>query len=325
MKRLVGCLLVMSLLLTLSISAFAQADIKKVDLTENQKNILRAYGLSDEEIENVDIETIRDTLRNGVVVDSEKFAEKPDWNKNKLTADIKAKLDKKNLSQSQINRLNNRGYTYEEIANMEMELIEALLGDAAITATRPSNYVGPVSIPGGGDNEYFHPDVPLETDDIEWYVSASKQYAKYLFNQSEPLPDGMGWSYYLYGEWDDDAQTHQGVDVKHPTREKAVRNVIGNSTHEGEVIRAESGGSFNGCVLVWDDYLKETIVYLHIGTPTVEAGDMVKAGDKIGTQSVSKGHVHFQAQDAKSTSIQPATYNTLKTRIPYGFMTWYID
>jgi len=136
----------------------------------------------------------------------------------------------------------------------------------------------------------------------------------------------MGWSYYLYGEWDDTYQTHQGVDVKHPTSKKAVRNVTGNSTtHEGEVIRAESGGSFDGCVLVWDDYLKETIVYLHIGTPTVEEGDMVKAGDKIGTQSVSKGHVHFQAQDAKSTSIQPATYDTLKTRIPYGFMTWYID
>lgn len=121
-KRLVSYLLVMSLLLTLSISAFAKADIKKVDLTENQKNILRAYGLSDEEIENIDIETIRDTLKNGVVVNSEKFAEKPDWNKNKLTADVQAKLDKKNLSQSQINRLNNRGYTYEEIADMEIEL-----------------------------------------------------------------------------------------------------------------------------------------------------------------------------------------------------------
>jgi len=95
--------------------------------------------------------------------------------------------------------------------------------------------------------------------------------------------------------------------------------------HKGEVIKAESGGSYDGCVLVWDDYLKDTIVYLHIGTPTVEKGDKIKAGDQIGRQSNHWGHTHFQAQDQKTTTIQPATYDTLKTRIPYGFMTWYID
>ncbi|MBS3970130.1 MAG: peptidoglycan DD-metalloendopeptidase family protein [Clostridia bacterium] len=134
----------------------------------------------------------------------------------------------------------------------------------------------------------------------------------------------MRWSYYLYGEWDPKYQTHQGVDVQHPTSGKAVRNVMGTSARKVEVIRAESGGSFDGCVIVWDDYLKETIVYLHIGTPTVTKNQMIKAGDQIGTQSTQWKHTHFQAQDGKTTSIQPATYNTLKTRIPYGFMTWYI-
>ncbi|MDI3480763.1 MAG: hypothetical protein PWQ97_418 [Tepidanaerobacteraceae bacterium] len=122
----------MSLLLTISISAFAQADIKKVDLTENQKNILRAYGLTDEEIENVDIETIRNTLRNGIVVNSEVFAKKSDWAKNKIPAYLKEKIDKKKLSERQMKGLRQLGYTFEEIAEMDINSIEALVGDATM-------------------------------------------------------------------------------------------------------------------------------------------------------------------------------------------------
>lgn len=322
MRRLTSCILVLQLLFALSISAFGQADVKKVDLTENQINILRAYGLSDEEIENIDIETIRDTLKNGVVVDSEKFAEAPDWSKNRLTPEIKEKLNKKDITQDQINSLSNRGYTYEEIVNMEQELIEELIGDISISATMPPNYVGPVSIPdGGGDNEYFHPDVSIKDSDIKWYVSASKKYAKYHFNESDTSK--MQWSYYLYGEWDDRYLTHQGVDVKHSDG-REVRNVTGNSSRRGEVIRVDKGGSLDGCVVVYDDYLKESIIYMHIGDPKVKLGDKIKAGEVIGTQSSKKHHTHFQAQDGKTTKIAPASYNELNTRIPYGFMTWYI-
>lgn len=213
MKRLLSLLIVISLFLTFPISAFGQADITEINLTENQKDILRAYGLTDKEIEKIDIDTIRETLRKGKVVDGQNYTKKPVENKNKLTADIKEQLDKKKLSQSQINRLGNLGYTHEEIANMEIALIEKLAGDATIKATMPSSYVGPVSVPGGGNDEYFHYGVPIEDTDINWYVNASGQYAETHFDESNHI--NMSYSYYLYGEWDNVYQTHQGVDVNH--------------------------------------------------------------------------------------------------------------
>ena len=326
-RRLISLLLVISLFLALPFSAaFGQADVKKVNLTENQKNILKAYGLSEKEIENIDIETIRNTLRNGVVVDSEKFAEKPDRDRNRLTTDLKEKLAQKGLSDVQINSLGNLGYTYEEIANMEPALIETLVWDATIMYTMPSDYVGPVSVPdGGGDEEYFHKDIAIEESDLNWYASASKQYAINHFAESNT--DNMLWSYYLYGEWSDIYQTHQGVDVSH-SNGRTVYNVTGTAIRKGEVVDAFQGGGVDGAVLVYDDYLDETSIYLHIGIPSVQKGDWVEAGDEIGYQSYLKGHTHFQAQDGKFDpdvdQIEPATYDKLNTRIPYGFMTWYL-
>ena len=112
---------------------------------DNQKNILRAHGLTEKEINNIDIKTIRNVLRNGVIVDSEKFSPEPDWSKNKLTADLKEKISKKKISESQLRSLNNLGYTYEEIADMDIATVEALIGDVTIMAA-PPGYVGPVTV-----------------------------------------------------------------------------------------------------------------------------------------------------------------------------------
>ncbi|MDI3480762.1 MAG: hypothetical protein PWQ97_417 [Tepidanaerobacteraceae bacterium] len=54
------------------------------------------------------------------------------------------------------------------------------------------------------------------------------------------------------------------MDVRH-TDGRSVRNVTGNDKHVGEVIAV--GTKEGGYVQVYDDYLKETITYMHIGTP----------------------------------------------------------
>ena len=283
---------------------------------------MRAHGLTEKGINNIDIKTIRNVLRNGVIVDSEKFSPEPDWSKNKLTANLKEKISKKKISEIQLRSLNNLGYTYEEIADMDIATVEALTGDVTIMAA-PPGYVGPVTVPdGGGTNEYFHPSVAVDINSLNWYVSASKQYAQYHFNEySNPLPSALRWSYYLYGEWDNIHLTHEGVDVRH-TNGRPVRNVTGNDSHKGLVIK--TGPELVGFVQVYDAYLNQTITYMHIGIPTVQPNQQITKGMQIGTQSVRDGHTHFQAFDGYSTRIPAAKYNTLECRIPYGFMTWWL-
>lgn len=318
MKKLISFLLVITLILGLSVPALAQDAKQHPYLTQNQMKILKEYGLSEKEIAEIDIEGIRNVLKYGI-----RNVGKSDWDKNKITPEIKDKLEKKNLSESKVNQLNNRGYTYAEIADMDTETVENLLGPVTIMSA-PAGYNGPVTVPdGGGSNEYFHWNVSVDASALDWYASASKMYAQYHFDEySNPLPSNLRWSYYLYGEWDDSKLTHQGVDVQH-SNGRPVKNVIGNSLFKGEVIAA-TGTSLNGYVQVYDSYLDVTVTYMHIGTPKVSRGQYILAGEVIGSQSSSTGHTHFQAVDGKTTSIPAASYNTLSTRSPYSIMTWYI-
>ncbi len=194
---------------------------------------------------------------------------------------------------------------------MDTATIDALLGPIS-TLSAPSGFIGPVTVPdGGGSDEYFHWYVPVDSSSLNWYCSASKEYAQYIYNEySNPLPAVLTWSHYLYGEWDDVHQTHQGVDVWH-NNGTPVRNVTGNNSYKGEVIDT-STTSLGGYVQVYDSYLDETITYMHIGTPAVSRGQFITAGTQIGYQSSSYGHTHFQAYDGKVLISHQRPIKTLK-------------
>ena len=101
----------------------------KIDspLTIHQVNILKAYGFSEEEIANIDLQTIRDTLRNGTIVDSSWFGDEPKYGTNDIPSHLEKIIASKNLSDRQMKGLRQRGYTYEEIAEMDIETIESIL------------------------------------------------------------------------------------------------------------------------------------------------------------------------------------------------------
>lgn len=337
MKKIISILLILGLLsipVLASDQLSTQSSSAEIQLTKNQINILKAYGLSEKEIADIDLETIRKTLKNGTIVDSSWFAEKPEYGTNDIPSHLEKIIASKHLSERQMKGLRQRGYTYDEIAEMEAKTIESIVGPASLLTrgTPPSGYNCVSQVPdGGGTNEWFNPDVDVDTNSLNWYVSASKNYAKYIFNEySNPLPTGFAYSYYLYGEWDDvtvdpygyydgiPGGTHEGVDVKHPTSGKAVRSATNNGIVVGK------GSSYGGYVQVYDSYLNETITYMHIGTTPLNIGNPVSKGTAIGSQSTSYNHAHFQAKDGNTTSIPSGQDDTLYCRIPYGFMTWYL-
>lgn len=102
-------------------------EVGKINLTKNQVNILKAYGFSEEEIANIDLQTIRDTLRNGTIVDSSRFGDEPKYGTNDIPSHLEKIIASKNLSDRQMKGLRQRGYTYEEIAEMDIETIESIL------------------------------------------------------------------------------------------------------------------------------------------------------------------------------------------------------
>ncbi|HHY42658.1 MAG TPA: M23 family metallopeptidase [Thermoanaerobacterales bacterium] len=301
----------------------------------HQKNILKAYGLSEDEIANIDLQTIRDTLRNGTIVDSSWFGDEPKYGTNDIPSHLEKIIASKNLSDRQMKGLRQRGYTYEEIAEMDNKTIESIVGSVSLlsasNANPPEGYQYVAEVPdGGGTNEYFHPDVSVTTNQLNWYVSASKEFTKHIYNMSSNPPIGT-YSYYLYGEWDGvtvdplgeydgiPGGTHEGVDVKHTTAGKTVI-----SATEGVVIRCDPGGSLDGYVQIYDDYLNETITYMHVSNTELREGHEVDTETVLGIQSKKLNHVHFQAYDAENTSIPSGKDDVLYCRIPYGFMTWYL-
>lgn len=331
MKKIIA--LVTSLVLIMGFSSsmvFASKSNITNQLTNNQRKILKAYGLSEKEISNITLDTIRDTLKNGKIVDNSVFGKAPvDDGTNKIPERLKEKFNSLNLSEQQLEGLRRAGHTFDEIANKDKSTINSMLAASTLTATPPYGYNNYSNIPdGGGAVNYFNPAVSITSSDIAWYVSASKQYTKHIFNLSSDPAYGT-YSYYLYGEWDGTSVdpygtydgilggTHEGVDAKY----NYGANVY-NAT-PGTVLTAVTGGPLDGYVQVYDDYLAESITYMHVNNTTLSQNNPVNTSTQLGTQSTKMGHVHFQAYDS-GTYMPSGQDDTLECRIPYGFMTWHI-
>lgn len=143
------------------------------------------------------MQTIRDTLRNGTIVDSSWFGDEPKYGTNDIPSHLEKIIASKNLSDRQMKGLRQRGYTYEEIAEMDNKTIESIVGSVSLlsasNANPPEGYQYVAEVPdGGGTNEYFHPDVSVTTNQLNWYVSASKEFTKHIYNMSSNPPIGNG-------------------------------------------------------------------------------------------------------------------------------------
>lgn len=332
MKKIIALVTCLVLIMGYSSSSVfaSQSNISK-NLTKNQIKILKAYGLSEKEISNITLDTIRDTLKHGKIVNTSVFGKAPvDDGTNRIPERLKEKFNSLNLSMQQLEGLRRAGYTFDEIANKDKSTINSIIAPSTLTATPPSGYNNYPNIPnGGGAVNYFNPAVSIDSSDINFYVYFSREYTKHIFNLSSDPADGT-YSYYLYGEWDGTSVdpygtydgipggTHEGVDVKY----NYGANVY-NAT-PGIVLRTQIGGDLDGFIQIYDDYLNETITYMHVNNTTLSQNDTVLTTTKLGTQSTLMGHVHFQAYDSNSTQMPTGKDDTLECASPYNFMTWYI-
>lgn len=209
---------------------------------------------------------------------------------------------------------------------MDNNQINNLISPMLINPNPPDNYQYVASVPdGGGTDEYFHWSINVTQDYLNWYVSASKQFAQHIF--TENTTSHLRWSYYLYGEWDNGTTvdplgaydgviggTHEGVDVRHTASGRPVK-----SASQGKVINVSPNNG--GTVQILDD-LGSVVTYMHIGTPNVVVNEPVYTFTTLGSQSTSYGHSHIQVKS--DSSIPSGQDDNLECLPPYSYMTWYI-
>lgn len=133
------------------------------------------------------------------------------------------------------------------------------------------------------------------------------------------------FSYFLYGETS--PGVHEGLDVCDTV--SSTRPII--SATPGDIV-GPIGGTY-GQVRVYDDYLDETIVYLHLyNIPSSilnKTKKEVSIKDQIGTQGKAGAdyyHLHVQALDGlyDASKIPSGSDTTLSSRIPYYYITYWI-
>lgn len=314
-------ILVITMIFGLSISSYAiDREELVVDLTENQINILKAYGLSDEEIRSLTVEELRHILRKGSIVDTS-YLNIPMALQSSMDEQLKEELVER-LGANNLNALLELSFTLEQINNMTAEEIESIFASYAKETVGPMCTVDPVYYYVNANQGYkpFHPDVPGTTSDMTWALASTMNFAMYVFNSSS---SNIVWDYFLWGQYSSQGRGyHQGVDMYHTSG--SGRNI--RSAQPGEII----GINHNwGTVFLYDDYLKQTYLYMHMKNYRTTLGPInkgVKIGEQHNTAPTTMGvHLHFQAQDGRTLSdIYGYNHCYLRTRIPYGFMTWYL-
>ncbi|MBZ4688514.1 MAG: peptidase [Clostridiales bacterium] len=173
----------------------------------------------------------------------------------------------------------------------------------------PDNFHTNVYVDEENPNETFHNDINIDL--MDWYVGMSEQAAMVMFDS----PNNIKYSYYLYGEFDNNIGVHEGVDMKYTAdSDRDIRAIS-----KGEVIAV--GGSY-GKIAIYDSTENVTTFYLHCSQIDVTVGDTVNAGDIIGEQGsvgASGAHVHFEVRAGKKTSPNTGTDLDLLSEEPYGY------
>ncbi|WP_040411957.1 hypothetical protein [Desulfosporosinus sp. OT] len=333
MKKIFIVIISIMMLFT-TVPAFAQTQTDEntgIVQNDHQKNIMRAYGLTEDEINNLTLEKLRDVMNNGKIKYPSYLVKETPSHKNNLTKDLERKIKAKGLTDQQIDALGDMGFMPEEIVSLDTENIKDKLKDTEIpfttsvlpsvttSATPPSGYHCVNQVPdNGGTDEWFHPNVDVSTAAVDFYVEASKYAAKYIFNDTSL--SNLRYSYYLWGEWGEDANTtwcHEGVDLQYvPNNNRAVRlNMKGNVTY--------SDGYY---LNVYDPILKVTYNYQHLtNMPTFTVGQYLTVGTIIGYQNPGDAHVHTQVESGNcGTTIYSGRDLNLQCIEPYAKMIYWI-
>ena len=336
MKKSIGLLmLIMVCNLFFSASVFGMEEGKKVFLGEKQIEKLRGYGMSEEDLANLSQEKVIEFMRQlSKPPSTEKYAPPQGYSKGEIERYYEI-IKEKELSEHQMKILGNLGFMLEDINKMAKdELIKVLsvyetdeFGLKALHAyNKPIPYFG--SEPG--EITYFDTKVHISDSSIQSYCDRAMTFAEYVFSRtynysSTKAGQNIRFSYFLYGEAY--PGVHEGLDVCDML--SSTRSI--RSATPGEIV-GPVGGTY-GQVRVWDDYLNETIVYLHMYNipQSILNGTKksVTVGENIGTQGkagASSYHLHVQALDGKYTksTIPPGGDDILESRIPYYYINFWI-
>jgi len=315
-------ILVFTMIFGLSISSYGldETDLA-LDLTENQVNTLKAYGLSNDEIRSLTVEELRNILREGTIVDTS-YLNVPKVLESSVDEQLKEELIAR-LGINNLNSLLELSFTLEQVNNMTDKEIERIFASYASVEPSPMRAVDPQYIYVNSNQGYkpFHPDVPGTPSDMVFALSSTMDFAQYIFYNCST--SYLAWDYFLWGQLSSQGLGyHQGVDMYHTN---GSGEDIRSAQDDLDVIGTDSDW---GVVFLYDEYLDETYLYMHmknyVGTGSIDKGDYI--GEQHNTAPVTLGvHLHFQAQDGETPSdIYSYNDDYLLTRIPYGFMTWYL-
>ncbi len=176
-------------------------------------------------------------------------------------------------------------------------------------------YTHNVNIGTGQTNETFHPSTDIITKK-QMYLNLTRVTAEYVFNATS----GLIYNNYLWGEYDEDIGTHEGVDM----RKSQGTNV--RTSLSGVVVYPLAGQTTNsyGRVSIYNSTYNVTISFMHMKNITVTNGQSVSIGTVIGQQGkagVSASHLHIQVEQGNTTSVSSGTENVFTSKIPYGYMS----
>lgn len=214
------------------------------------------------------------------------------------------------LTYSDVKSLQNAGFSYVEILQMGSGARSALPRRAR--ATRPSTFVKVTNV-GGSTTEYYHPSSGMVTGDFYedndggWIEDQLEYFIEEVYGSTS----NMTYMYYLFGEWDNSFQTHQGTDMRNTSSNpKLYAACSGDVTTTGTT----------GRIAIYDGDV--THFYAHCSSIQVSAGDYVEYGDYIGNEGsvgASTAHLHYEVRDGEKTSmgLQNTSLNSLN---PYDYM-----
>lgn len=213
------------------------------------------------------------------------------------------------LTFDDVKSLQNQGLSYDDILKTSNKVKNLL--DFGIQATRPSTFVRVTNV--AGSTEYYHPNAGLVAGDFyndndgDWIEGQIESFIGDVYGSTS----NMTYMYYLFGEWDNTYQTHQGTDMY-----KTTSNPKLYSAHEGEVVTIGATGR----VGIYDGDV--TYFYAHCANRQVSVGDYVEIGDYIadeGSVGATSAHLHFEVRNGKTTSmgLQNTSLNSLN---PYDYM-----
>lgn len=220
-------------------------------------------------------------------------------------------FEEKGITFEAVKALQNQGFSYREILDSANHPQTRNRIYAIARVQRPSNFVEVTNV--NGSTEYYHPNSGMVAGDFYldnngyWITSQIESFITNVYGSTS----NMAYMYYLFAEWDDQYQKHQGTDMRNTSTDPNLY-----SAHAGEVIAKGPTGR----IAIYDGSV--THFYAHCTNIQVSVGDTVAVGDHIGTEGsvgVSQAHLHYEVRSGRTTSmgLQNTNLNSLS---PYPYM-----